>query len=149
MNEYGITDALLAEHRSRVKQTRRSIRMVMSVLDEDETSMMLGYPQYYLQVSFSLCHPLMVVSLARMLENSGSSQQLEKVNELNLHSVLGCHAVNRELGCYTYRVTQWLDTGLDSARFLEILGRCSEEADKGFFQILRLGVADCQTDSCN
>lgn len=149
MNEYGITDAQLARHKKQIAHIRRAIRMVMCVQDEDETSMMLEYPQYYLQVSFSFRHPLMVISLARALEVSDPESQLERINELNLNSILGCHAINRELACYSYRATQWLDTEMDAERFLEILGRCKEEADRGFYQILQLRVADCQTDSCN
>lgn len=149
MNEYGISDTELVRNRDRVAKTRRAIRMVMVVQEEDESSMVLEYPQYYLQVSFSFRHPLMVISLAKELAATDSSRQKEAVNELNLSSVLGCHAVNEDLGCYTYRATQWLDTDMDSARFLKILSRCAEEANKGYRQLLQHCVADRETDSCN
>ena len=149
MNGYGIPDVLFDEHQRRVTKTRSAIRMAMTVLDEDETSMLLRHPQYYLQVSFSLPHPLMVIGLARELAFPCSGRQWEAINMLNLHSILGCHAINDDLGCYTYRATQWLDTDMDSARFLEILGRCAEEADKGYRQLLQRCVADGETDSCN
>ena len=149
MNGYGMTDSGLVGHRERVDRTRRAIRMVMVVREEDESSMVLEYPQYYLQISFSFRHPLMVIGLARELAVPGSERQWEKINTLNLRSILGCHAVNEDLGCYTYRATQWLDTDMDSARFLEILGRCAEEADKGYRQLLQQSVADLETDSCN
>ena len=54
------------------------------------------------------------------------------LNELNLKSVYGSHAINEQANCYIYRATYWLDAELDRQRFLEILERFSEEAQKGF-----------------
>ena len=53
-------------------------------------------------------------------------------NELNLRSILGSHAINDEVGCYSYRATHWLDTEMNPQRFYEILDRCVDEADRGF-----------------
>ena len=55
--------------------------------------------------------------------------------ELNLHSVLGSHAINEDVGCYSYRATHWLDTELTPERFFEILSRCVDEADRGYFNL--------------
>ncbi len=69
-------------------------------------------------------HPLMVVCLAKALTQPGTAKQCRIANDLNLRSVLGSHAINDEVGCYSYRATHWLDTELDAKRFYEILDRC-------------------------
>jgi len=49
--------------------------------------------------------------------------------------VLGSHAINEDVGCYSYRATHWLDTELTPERFFEILSRCVDEADRGYFNL--------------
>ena len=102
---------------------------------QDEASIMTGYRDYYLQISFSELHPLMVFCLAKALTHPSTHKQCEIANDLNLRSVLGSHAVNDEVGCYSYRATHWLDTELDATRFYEILDRCVDEADRGFYKL--------------
>ena len=104
----------------------------MPVDDQDETSLMLGYKGYYLQISFSVLHPLMVICLARSIQSVGSAKKKKMVNELNLRSVLGSHAINDAVGCYSYRATQWLDTDLTPERYFEILDRIVDEADRAY-----------------
>ena len=87
---------------------------------------------FYLQMSFSEMHPLIVFCLAKKLKDTESRKQLETVNELNLHSVLGSHTVNPEVGCYAYRAVHWLDTELTRDRLNEILDRLLGEALRGY-----------------
>lgn len=115
-----------------VEHTRCMILEQMSVDDQDETSLMLGYKGYYLQISFSVLHPLMVICLARSLQSVSSAKKKKMVNELNLRSVLGSHAINDVVGCYSYRATQWLDTDLTPERYFEILDRIVDEADRAY-----------------
>ena len=96
---------------------------------------MAGYRDYYLQISFSELHPLLVFCLAKALEKPSTARQRQMTNELNLHSILGSHAINDEVGCYSYRATQWIDAELDAPRFFEILDRCVDEADRGFYKL--------------
>lgn len=56
-------------------------------------------------------------------------------NELNLSCVLGSHAINEQVGCYSYRAVHWMDTELTEERFFEILERCTEEADRGYHKL--------------
>lgn len=119
----------IAEH------TRKMILSQLSVEDQDETSLMADYRSYYLQISFSDLHPLMVFCLAKALKSPSTPRQRQLTNELNLRSILGSHAINDEVGCYSYRATQWLDTELDASRFFEILDRCVDEADRGFYKL--------------
>ena len=115
-----------------VEHTRCMILEQMPVDDQDETSLMLGYKGYYLQISFSVLHPLMVICLARSIQSVGSAKKKKMVNELNLMSVLGSHAINDAVGCYSYRATQWLDTDLTPERYFEILDRIVDEADRAY-----------------
>ncbi len=119
----------IAEH------TRKMILSQLPVEDQDETSLMADYRDYYLQISFSDLHPLMVFCLAKALKKPSTPKQRQLANELNLRSILGSHAINDEVGCYSYRATQWLDTELDASRFFEILDRCVDEADRGFYKL--------------
>lgn len=118
-----------------VAHTRLMLLEHLNIEDQDETSMTANYRDYYLQISFSELHPLMVFCLAKAMKSPSSAKQLRLTNELNLRSVLGSHAINNEVGCYSYRATHWLDTELDAKRFYEILDRCVDEADRGFYQL--------------
>ena len=79
--------------------------------------------------------PLLVVCLAKAIRNPDGARKQQLANELNLHSVLGSHAINEDVGCYSYRATHWLDTELTPERFFEILSRCVDEADRGYFNL--------------
>jgi len=109
-------------------QARTLITQIMPVEDADETSLILGYEGFYLQIAFSELHPLMVFYLAKSLERPGSRKVSQIINEINLQSVLGSHAVNTEAGCYSYRTAHWLDAELTKGRFFEMLERSAYEA---------------------
>ena len=84
----------IAEH------TRQMLLAELPIDSQDETSIMGRYRDYYLQISFSELHPLMVVCLAKALTHPGTAKQCRIANDLNLRSVLGSHAINDEVGCY-------------------------------------------------
>ena len=117
------------------QKARRMILSHMSVEAEDETSLTVDYRGYYMQISFSPLHPLLVICLAKAIRNPNGARKRQLVNELNLHSVLGSHAINDDVGCYSYRATHWLDKELTSERFFEILNRCVDEANRGYFSL--------------
>lgn len=89
----------IAEH------TRQMLLTELPIDSQDETSIMGRYRDYYLQISFSELHPLMVICLAKALTHPGTAKQCRIANDLNLRSVLGSHAINDEVGCYSYRAT--------------------------------------------
>lgn len=120
---------IIAEH------TRCMIKSKLKVTSEDDTSLRADYGDYYLQISFSKLHPLMVICLAKALKTPAAATQQAVINRLNLNSILGSHAINDDVGCYAYRATQWLDTELDEGRFFEILDRCVEEANRGYLKL--------------
>jgi len=116
-------------------KARALITQTLPVEDADESSLMLGYNGFYLQIAFSELHPLMVFYLARAVDRPQVRNDVTIVKELNLKGVLGSHALNTEAGCYSYREAHWLDTELSRARFLERLSRGAEEAGRGYVQL--------------
>lgn len=70
----------IAEH------TRKMLLRNLPIEDQDETSLTASYRDYYLQISFSELHPLMVFCLAKALKAPGSQRQLQLTNELNMGS---------------------------------------------------------------
>lgn len=135
MNHCGLSAAKQQRRREIAVHTRRMVRAQLAGADEDGTSLIADYRGYFLQVSFSELHPLMVFCLARALAKPGTAEQRQMANELNLRSILGCHAINDEAGCYSYRAAHWLDTEMEPQRFYEILDRCVDEADRGYKKI--------------
>lgn len=116
--------------------TRAMIVRAMPVEDQDESSVMLVYEGFYLQISFSQVHPLLVIYLAKAFDPPVTIDRIQFVNALNLKSVLGGHALNEQIGCYSYRATHWLDSKLTEQRFFEILNRCLGDAKRGYQSIL-------------
>ncbi len=132
MLDYELSSEEQTRRTDLAQKTRSMILSHMKVEAEDETSMTMDYRGYYMQVSFSPLHPLLVICLAKAIRNLDGTRKQQLANELNLHSVLGSHAINEEVGCYSYRATHWLDTELAPDRFFEILNRCIDEADRGY-----------------
>lgn len=135
MSGYELTKSEKQRRKEVSEHTRNMILSRLDIEEQDETSVMTGYRGYYLQISFSELHPLMVFCLARNLEHTGGTRQLNFINDLNLKSILGSHSINKEVGCYSYRATHWLDKELEPSRFYEILDRCVDEADKGYHRL--------------
>ena len=117
---------LTAEEQARRKEistkTRRMIIRTLAVEDEDDTSLTLLFDEFFLQISF------FVHGMGRRL----TMQDKERINGLNQQCILGGHALNTQLGCYSYRTTLWLDAELSAERFLEILYRNLTEARRGY-----------------
>ena len=132
MNHYELSGSEQQRRREIAEHTRKMILSQLHIESQDETSLMTDYRDYYLQISFSELHPLMVFCLAKALARPSAQKQRQMTNDLNLHSILGSHAINDEVGCYSYRATHWLDTEMDARRFYEILDRCVDEADRGY-----------------
>lgn len=117
------------------QHAREVVLHSLHVEEADDISLMLNYDGFYLQIAFSKRHPLMVFYLARALSRTGTRDDRRLINELNLKSVLGSHALNDQVGCYAYRSAHWLDTKISSTRFLEMLDRCTDEARRGYFSL--------------
>ncbi len=115
-----------------VRKARQLAYECFVVESSDAASISLFCCGFYLQMSFSELHPLIVFCLAKKLKDTESRKQLEAVNDLNLHSVLGSHTINPEVGCYAYRAVHWLDIELTRERLNEILDRLVGEAHQGY-----------------
>ena len=130
-----ITKQAQQQRKAIAGQARDVVSRALPIEDADETSLTLGYEGFYLQISFSDMHPLMMFYFARALGNSGTVKIIRAVNELNQHSVLGTHVINEEIGCYVFRSVHWLDCELTKERFFEMLVRCTEEAERAYSKI--------------
>ena len=135
MTQCNLTQTEQMRRKEIADHTRAMVVEQLQIDAEDETSIMCGYRDYYLQISFSELHPLMVFCLAKAITKPNSAKQQKIANELNLRSILGSHAINDEVGCYSYRATHWLDKELNAERFFEILNRCVDEANRGFLKL--------------
>lgn len=124
--------------RSKLAHAART--MVLNTLpieDVDESGLMMDYQDFYLQIDFSQFHPLMMFSFHRKLEVPVKPGLMQQANDLNQKSVLGCHVINPDAGFYAYRAAHWLDSDISKPRFLEMLGRCYDEATRAFSQLNR------------
>lgn len=134
MKQCEISGEELLRRKKLAEKTRKMICGVLEIVSQDETSIMTTYRDFYLQISFSELHPLMVFCLAKPIDVS--KENIASVsNKVNLTSVLGSHCVNEYCGCYHYRATHWLDTEIGQVRFLEILNRCVDEASRGYQKV--------------
>ena len=113
-------------------RARRLFCDCFAITSADETSITINYFGFYVQLSFSGIHPLVMFCFPATLRQTGTHAQLKALNKLNLQSVLGTHTVNLEAGCYAYRAVHWLDTELTRERLFELLGRFAGEAQRGY-----------------
>lgn len=134
MKQDGLSKEEKARRKALSDSTRKMICGVLEIVSQDETSLMTTYRDFFLQISFSELHPLMVFCLAKPIDTS-KEDVVSRSNKVNLTSVLGSHSVNEYYNCYHYRATQWLDTEIGQTRFLEILNRCVDEASRGYRKV--------------
>lgn len=133
MKQCELTQNELVRRKKLSDNTRKLVCSLLDVVAEDESSVMTIYRDFYLQISFSELHPLMVFCLAKQLDGKLSTAGARS-NDMNQRSILGSHSVNEEFGCYNYRATHWLETEMNQKRFFEILDRCVDEAIRGYRQ---------------
>lgn len=134
MSKLAVEKADEKNRRKLAAQARETIASSMNIVEQDEDSLMSSYNDFFVLISFSEVHPLIMICLVRHIENL-RKVALEICNRMNLTSVLGSHAINDEAGCYTYRSSHWLDANLTKNRFFEILNRCTEEASRCYKKI--------------
>lgn len=135
MKQCELTQNELVRRKKLSVNTRKLVCSLLDVVAEDESSVMTIYRDFYLQISFSELHPLMVFCLAKQLDGKLSTAGARS-NDMNQRSILGSHSVNEEFGCYNYRATHWLETEMNQKRFFEILDRCVDEAIRGYRQFV-------------
>jgi len=114
--------------------TREMICRTLIIKSQDDISIRTTYKGFDLKIMFSESHPLMVLCLEKPIDRIRITNTLRS-NMVNLTSILGSHCINKYQGLYQYRATQWLDTEITRARFLEILKRCVIEASRGYQKI--------------
>ena len=124
------------EHRRMLTEKMRNMVIrALGIREADNDCILTSYREFFLQISFSEVHPLMVFCLARPLENYDMTS-IDACNDMNMNSVLGSHVINEGASVYHYRATHWLECELTKERFFEILNRCTDEAVKGYFHLV-------------
>ena len=133
-NQLSETDKI--RRKSLSSQARKTAIKTLTAEGEDDDSIMVGYyEEFYLQIAFSPLHPLMVFHLARCIDRNFNQKDRRLINHLNHNSVLGCHALDEDAGCYCYRAAHWLEIEITEKRLIEILDRLIEEAMRGYNQL--------------
>ena len=125
----------IEDRRMLTEKTRNMVIRALGIREADNDCILTSYREFFLQISFSEVHPLMVFCLARPLENYDMTS-IDACNDMNMNSVLGSHVINEEASVYHYRATHWLECELTKERFFEILNRCTDEAVKGYFHLV-------------
>ena len=117
MSTLVITETEVQRRKKLAEQAMELIKSCLPWESEEPNTIMTSYKGFYLQISISDVHPLIVFCFVRAIpENSEFS--LERVNEVNLLGILG-----------------WLESELSRARLVEILDRCIEDAVKGYINL--------------
>ena len=118
-----------------IEKTRDMILKDFQVEGEDDVSVILRHKGFFLQVLFSRVHPLIIIYLAKSLEEK-MVEDYSVINDINGDSFMGSHSINRKAGCYAFRSTHWLEAPMQPDRFREILTRCSVEAADAHQKVL-------------
>lgn len=121
-----------------VQQMKDVVLSSLIIEEVEASSMTLLYQDFYLNISFAPKHPLMVMQFARAINRTATQKDRKLLNEMNLHGILGSFAWDEKVDCYSYRTAHWLDCLLTKNRFLEILERCYNEAERGYKKIVTL-----------
>lgn len=118
-------------------ENARSVISSQLELDLEEDGSFTGfYAGFFLAVSFSDLHPLMVVTLSRPFTFRADINTYRALNRTNLSNILGSHIINNDVGCYSFRATQWLFSAMTGAEFRLFLSRCQYDAEKGYANTL-------------
>ena len=147
--EYDVQALSIEETRRRKSlsdEARNMVKQSLTIEEEDDTGLMMMFEDFYLQISFSELHPLMVIYLVRYLERKISIHDKDKVNKLNLASVLGGHTVDTGIGCYAYRTTHWLDAPLTRERDHPDPQLVANIGCKRYYPVSRKGGHTYETD---
>lgn len=119
-------------HRKEIaRQAFELIKRTIPVESDEDLNLMTIYRDFYLQMIISDAHPLIVFCFVRRLPKENYFP-FQKINDMNLACLYGCHCLDVDAQCYAYRAIHWMDSVLSMERFLEILDRCAEEAVRGY-----------------
>ena len=63
MNQFELSSEEVLRRKTLAENTRKMVSGVLEIVSQDETSIMTTYRDFFLQISFSDLHPLMVFGL--------------------------------------------------------------------------------------
>ena len=125
-----IDELTLARNTFLISRMKRMIASQIRVEEEPDGSLTGFYMDFFLQICFSPLHPLMILALSKPFYLPLNINLYRALNRVNLHSILGSHTVSDEVGCYSFRLTQWLLSPLTEQQFQQMLDRSVSEAQK-------------------
>ena len=70
MNQFELSSEEVLRRKTLAENTRKMVSGVLEIVSQDETSIMTTYRDFFLQISFSDLHPLMVFGLAKPIDNT-------------------------------------------------------------------------------
>lgn len=119
------------KHGKTIVETSKSVlRQTAVVLGENETTMVLQFRDYLVEVFFSEMHPLVVIKLVKIIDFQTDIDDYLIINKLNNDSIYGLHSFDIEKKRYCFKATQWLDSALSSKMFYEMLNQYDGEVQK-------------------
>ena len=89
MDHYALSQEAPYRRRQIAEQARQMILQHLPVEDQDETSLTTYYREYYMQISFSSLHPLVVICLAKSIPNPDSTKKRLRMMEEKRNKTLG------------------------------------------------------------
>ena len=131
-----LSNSDILRHHQLVDNARNIICNQIDMDLEEDGSLTGIYAGFFLAVSFSELHPLMVVTLSRPYAFKANISTYRALNRINLNSILGSHTISNDVGCYSFRTTQWLFSAMTDDEFRLFLSRCQYDAEKGYADTL-------------
>ena len=131
-----LSDSDILRHHQLIEKARRVITGLLDLDLEEDGSLTGFYTGFFLVISFSELHPLMVVTLSKPYALRVDVNTYRALNRTNISSILGSHSLNNDVGCYSFRATQWLWSAMTDGDFRLFLSRCQSAAEKGYTALL-------------
>lgn len=120
-----------------VESSKSVLRQTAVVIGENETTMVLQFRDYLVEVFFSEFHPLVVIKLVKIIDFQSDIDDYLIINKLNNDSIYGVHIFDAEKKRYCFKATQWLENTLSSKMFYEMLNQYDAEVQKFMSAIIK------------
>lgn len=120
-----------------VESSKSMLRQTADILGENETTMIVRFRDYLVEVFFSEMHPLIVIKLVKIIDFQTDIDDYLIINKLNNESIYGMHSFDIEKKRYCFKATQWLENTLSSKMFYEMLNQYDGEVQKFMSAIVK------------
>ena len=125
------------KHQTEAIQSTEQLLIQQRFDHEKEHVFSTWYSGMYVQFDLLPKESRMVVTMVLPLRLTGLQRQYRQVNTLNRECSFGSHMMDPTIGCYSYRVSVWLDCPLTRKRLFHFLELFAEQARKGMERLQR------------